>query len=60
MATREITFLQNELAIRKQRLETAIAMAPDNSGLAGLLREHLGRRDDSRGHEVSACRPEAA
>jgi sigma-B regulation protein RsbU (phosphoserine phosphatase) len=39
MATREITFLQNELAIRKQRLETAIAMAPDNSGLAGLLRE---------------------
>ncbi|HEX3322931.1 MAG TPA: SpoIIE family protein phosphatase [Terriglobales bacterium] len=39
MATREITFLQNELAIRKQRLETAIALAPNNSGLAGLLRE---------------------
>ena len=39
MATREISFLQNELAIRKQRLETAIALAPNNSGLAGLLRE---------------------
>jgi phosphoserine phosphatase RsbU/P len=39
MATLEISFLQNQLEQRKQRLETAIALAPQNSGLAGLLRE---------------------
>jgi len=39
MATLEVTFLQNQLEVRKQRLEQAIALAPQNSGLAGLLRE---------------------
>jgi phosphoserine phosphatase RsbU/P len=39
MATLEISFLQNQLEQRKQRLEAAINLAPQNSGLAGLLRE---------------------
>src|SRR5437763_16439546 len=39
MATPEITFLQNQLEERKRRLETAIAVAPENGGLPGLLRE---------------------
>jgi sigma-B regulation protein RsbU (phosphoserine phosphatase) len=39
MATLEVTFLQNQLEDRKQRLEQAIAMAPQNVGLAGLLRD---------------------
>ena len=39
MATLEVTFLQNQLEVRKQRLEQAIALAPRNSSLAGLLRE---------------------
>ena len=39
MATLEVTFLQNQLEVRKQRLEQAIALAPQNSSLAGLLRE---------------------
>src|SRR2546423_6128986 len=39
MATLEITFLQNQLEERKRRLETAIAVAPENGGLPGLLRE---------------------
>lgn len=39
MATLEVTFLQNQLEVRKRRLEQAIALAPRNSGLAGLLRE---------------------
>lgn len=39
MATVEIAFLNNQLQERKQRLEAAIAVAPQNSGLAGLLRE---------------------
>lgn len=39
MATLEISFLQNQLEQRKRRLEAAIALAPQNSGLAGLLRE---------------------
>jgi phosphoserine phosphatase RsbU/P len=39
MATLEISFLQNQLEERKRRLEAAIALAPQNSGLAGLLRE---------------------
>jgi phosphoserine phosphatase RsbU/P len=39
MATLEITFLHGQLEERKRRLEAAIALAPQNVGLAGLLRE---------------------
>lgn len=39
MATMEVAFLHNQLEERKRRLETAIAFAPQNGGLAGLLRE---------------------
>src|ERR1700757_4469186 len=39
MATLEITFLNSQLEERKRRLETAIALAPQNAGVAGLLRE---------------------
>ena len=39
MATLEIAFLQNQLEDRKRRLEDAIALAPQNTGFAGLLRE---------------------
>jgi sigma-B regulation protein RsbU (phosphoserine phosphatase) len=39
MATLEISFLNNQLEERKRRLEAAIALAPQNAGLASLLRE---------------------
>jgi phosphoserine phosphatase RsbU/P len=39
MATLEITFLHNQLEDRKRRLETAMSLAPQKAGLAGLLRE---------------------
>ena len=39
MATLEIAFLNSQLEERKRRLEAAIALAPRNTGLAGLLRE---------------------
>jgi len=39
MATVEITFLQGQLEERKRRLEAALALAPPNAGLSGLLRE---------------------
>lgn len=39
MATLEVAFLHNQLEDRKRRLETAIALAPQKAGLAGLLRE---------------------
>lgn len=39
MATLEIAFLHNQLEERKRRLEQAIALAPQNAGFAGLLRE---------------------
>jgi len=39
MATLEISFLQNQLEVRKRRLEEAIALAPHNGGLAGLLHQ---------------------
>ena len=39
MATLEIDFLQNQLEDRKRRLEQAIALAPHNGGLAGLLHQ---------------------
>jgi sigma-B regulation protein RsbU (phosphoserine phosphatase) len=39
MATLEITFLSSQLETRKRRLEQAIALAPQNTGLAGLLHE---------------------
>jgi sigma-B regulation protein RsbU (phosphoserine phosphatase) len=39
MATLEISFLHDQLDERKRRLEAAIALAPQNAGLAGLLRE---------------------
>ena len=39
MATLEIAFLQNQLEERRRRLEDAIALAPQNAGFAGLLRE---------------------
>jgi phosphoserine phosphatase RsbU/P len=35
----EVNFLRSQLADRKSRLETAIALTPSNTGLAGLLRE---------------------
>jgi phosphoserine phosphatase RsbU/P len=39
VATLEISFLQGQLEQRKQRLEQAIALTPQNGGLAALLRE---------------------
>ncbi len=39
MATLEVGFLQEQLEERKRRLEVAVASAPQNSGLANLLRE---------------------
>jgi sigma-B regulation protein RsbU (phosphoserine phosphatase) len=39
MATLEVRFLQEQLEERKRRLEVAIASAPPNSGLGGLLCE---------------------
>jgi phosphoserine phosphatase RsbU/P len=39
MATLEISFLNNQLEERKRRLEAAIALAPQNTALTGLLRE---------------------
>src|SRR5580700_3922900 len=39
MATLEASFLQGQLEERKRRLEVAVASAPRNAGLAGLLRE---------------------
>lgn len=39
MATLEVDFLHSQLEERKRRLETAIALAPQKTGLAGLLRE---------------------
>jgi len=39
MATIEASFLHGQLEERKRRLEVAVASAPKNSGLAGLLRE---------------------
>ena len=39
MASLEITFLHSQLEERKRKLESAIALAPQNAGLAGLLRE---------------------
>jgi len=39
MATLEVSFVQNQLELRRRRLEEAIALAPQNAGLAGLLRE---------------------
>jgi sigma-B regulation protein RsbU (phosphoserine phosphatase) len=39
MATLEVTFLHGQLEDRKRRLEQAIALAPQNGSLAGLLRE---------------------
>jgi len=39
MATLEINFLQTQLEDRKRRLEDAIALAPANTSLSGLLRE---------------------
>jgi phosphoserine phosphatase RsbU/P len=39
MATLEVNFLQGQLEERKRRLEAAVASAPQNSGLAGLLHE---------------------
>lgn len=37
--TLEVSFLNGQLEDRKRRLEAAIALAPQNQGLAGLLRE---------------------
>ena len=39
MATLEISFLQSQLAERKRRLEGAIALRPQDGGLASLLSE---------------------
>jgi hypothetical protein len=39
MATLEIAFLQDQLEDRKRRLQAAIAVAPPNADLAGLLHE---------------------
>jgi sigma-B regulation protein RsbU (phosphoserine phosphatase) len=39
MATVEVNFLHSQLEKRKSRLEAALALAPFNTGLAGLLRE---------------------
>src|SRR6202049_4018397 len=39
MATLETAFLHDQLEERKRRLQVAIAVAPPNAGLAGLLHE---------------------
>ena len=39
MATLETAFLHDQLEERKRRLQAAIAVAPPNAGLAGLLHE---------------------
>lgn len=39
MSTVEIDFLHRQLEERRRRLEAAIALAPQNGGLAGLLKE---------------------
>ena len=39
MATLEVAFLHSQLEERRRRLEAAIALAPQKTGLAGLLRE---------------------
>ena len=39
MATLEVAFLHSQLEDRKRRLEEAIAVAPRNGGLVGLLRD---------------------
>jgi len=39
MATLEITFLHNQLEERKRRLEAAITLSPQKTGLTGLLHE---------------------
>lgn len=39
MATLEVAFLHSQLEDRKRRLEEAIALAPRNGSLSGLLRE---------------------
>src|SRR5579872_2626304 len=39
MATQEVAFLHRQLDERKRRLEAAIALAPQNASLGGLLRE---------------------
>src|ERR1700694_1277719 len=39
MATLEPSFLHDQLEERKRRLQAAIAVAPPNAGLAGLLHE---------------------
>jgi sigma-B regulation protein RsbU (phosphoserine phosphatase) len=39
MATLEIDFLHNQLEERKRRLEEAITLSPQKTGLAGLLHE---------------------
>jgi phosphoserine phosphatase RsbU/P len=39
MATLEVSFLGSQLEERKRRLEAAMAAAPQNTGLVGLLRE---------------------
>ena len=39
MATQEVAFLHRQLEERKQRLQAAIALAPHDAGLGGLLRE---------------------
>lgn len=39
MATQEVVFLHQQLEDRKQRLQAAIALAPQNASLGGLLQE---------------------
>lgn len=55
MATLEIGFLQNQLDVRKRRLEAAIAEAPQNMGLAGLLREVDAALDRMAGGSYGLC-----
>jgi len=39
MAAAEMDFLHNQLEVRKQRLQSALELAPQNANLAGLLRD---------------------
>lgn len=55
MATLEIDFLRGQLEERKQRLEQALASAPKNSGLAGLLREVDAALDRMADGTYGAC-----
>src|SRR5215472_10168248 len=58
MATLEVAFLHDQLEERKRRLKAAIALAPQKTGLAGLLHEvdsALERMDNGSYGQCEEC-----